>query len=101
MILLICKASIGLSIPMTMTSGQSCCSEMSLEADCSEDQEEKKGCCDTSVCDCLCCGHIFTLTKSLLLESISADIPAFNNYQFQFHYTSNTPEGIWQPPRRS
>jgi len=80
--------------------GQSCCQvEMESEkSTCDGDKEDTKGCCDT-VCDCLCCGHIFTFnkTKKLLLSEPIGII--HNQPAFSFSYFHNFNIAIWQPPR--
>jgi len=83
----------------------SCHSEQTEMAACdqhdSDDKHEDKGCCNTTSCDCLCCGHIFTLdaVPELILSLDPVVIITLSNYSFVYAHTFN--KGVWQPPRFS
>ena len=91
----------GLSISIDYTSGSGCCSEATelVDGSCPMDEEDEKNCCNT-VCDCLCCGHIFSF------DNTKMQVPAENKVlvktdiiPYAFSYLHNFSTGIWQPPR--
>lgn len=65
-----------------------------------DDHNDEKGCCN-SCCDCLCCGHIFTLDA--MTELFFSESPivktSLSNYYFAYAHAFN--KGVWQPPRLS
>ena len=100
LLVLICKGS----FLSGMDLGTDCCTQESTEVECNLTEEspsqEKKGCCDTSVCDCLCCGHIFTFGKTQNLDFQPSEVYFASNPLYRFIYTFSFDDGIWQPPRQ-
>ena len=111
-IFLIVKSTFGMGMLTTFNAiyGSTCshayASNMQVESsesnikDCSENSEEKKkGCCNDGVCDCICCGHVFTTkyTSDIQPKQIVTAIKHFHFYNNNYYY--NSVNLIWQPPR--
>lgn len=97
----------GLVKTLSLTSHATCHSEVttnaSIEDDSTCDIEQKsdndKGCCDDGVCDCLCCGHIFT-TKPPTRISLYHPQSTFKHiYNYNDNYLYKGVNHIWQPPQ--
>lgn len=103
MLFLIIKTSIGFGGISLMNNSDCCSTEITMESSASKNchdnkSEEKQGCCG-DVCDCLCCGHIFTLTENVKI--LNQNILGINNgvVIYEEDYNFSFSEGIWQPPR--
>jgi len=96
---LICKGSL---LP-SMDLGGDCCPQEATEIECGSEEapvQEKDGCCDTTVCDCLCCGHVFTFNSAEHLFFYPQQLITTTNSTYYFIYTFTFDDGIWQPPRQ-
>ena len=96
---LVLKTSVGLGA-ITLDLNSSCCPDKQEILEDSSDTEDNKGCCDNSVCDCLCCGHIFTFSKLIKVKPNKGTPINSTNSAFINFYTFENASGIWQPPRQ-
>ncbi|MBT8230332.1 MAG: hypothetical protein KJO50_08735 [Bacteroidia bacterium] len=103
LLILIIKSSMGLGMSMEPGS-EGCCpdtNEITIISDFNDmesDQDEEKGCCDTT-CECMCCAHIFIgeAIKSPFLQAPVLHLESNSSYTNNYHYLlANL---IWQPPR--
>jgi len=98
---LICKAAILPSMDFSCFMSDSCHMEASaLDTSNPDHHSEEDGCCNTG-CDCLCCGHVFTMetAKSFQLSSTPVITTIVMSYNFAYAHTFS--KGVWQPPRFS
>ena len=95
LLFLVLKASGGFSMNLF-----GCCGDKEV-TECTTDlsDEEDKGCCGTS-CDCMCCGHIFTLNDVTELAFVIEDLRGSFLISFKDNYTNRYTASLWQPPRR-
>lgn len=100
LLFLVLKSTMGLSISFD------CCPETNdpmqmhcQDAEQSQNESEDKGCCN-SVCDCLCCGHIFTFQRALNLQLNTNDYTSNRCTPYLRSFKVLFGDNMWQPPRQ-
>lgn len=112
-IILIAKSTFGMDLMTTYRTitGSSCHSEIpcistmasdsntNLTENVGNQESENKGCCEDGVCECVCCGHVFTTKATSKTFTSYTEPPVKHEYFYKENYHYNNIHHIWQPPQ--